>query len=210
MLPIIFPLLVILLTLVTTDAQGQNRMPPLSPDKMTEAQKKAVADLFQNPSGTISGGPYAALLRSPEVLRAHKAAGDYLLNYRGALSPRLTEIAILLTARHWTQQFIWNAHVALAAKAGVSSELVAAIADGRRGAGMAEDDASVHDFCDELLRNKSVSDSTYGSAVSRLGEQAVIEMIAAVGHWSLNAMVMNAVRTPLPPDAASRLPPFPR
>ena len=62
---------------------------------------------------------YAAWLRSPVVLSGRKIVGDYLLVYKGALPPKLTEIAILMTARHWTQQYIWHSHVALATKAGV-------------------------------------------------------------------------------------------
>lgn len=91
-----------------------------------------------------------------------------LLGYKGALPPKLTEIAVLMTARHWTQQFIWNAHIKLAEKAGVRPDLVQAIAKGRRSVKMADDEAMIYDFCDELLRNRSISDATYARALAMI------------------------------------------
>lgn len=192
------------------DLRGQTeRMPPVAPQALSPAQKEAVAASFGGSAPTA--GPYGAWLRSPVVLSGRKVVGDYLLGYKGALSPRLTEIAILITARHWTQQYIWHQHIPLAAKAGVSQAVVAAIADGRRPAAMSDEDAAIYDFCDELLRTQSVSDATYARALKHLGgEQGVVEAVATVGHWASNAMLMNTVRLPLPPGTTPPLRPFPR
>ena len=85
-----------------------------------------------------------------------------------ALSPKLTELAILIAARHLTNSYEWNAHYTLAVKAGLSTDVIAAIADGRRPERMAEDEAILHDFCMELLQNKSVSDATYASGARQV------------------------------------------
>jgi 4-carboxymuconolactone decarboxylase len=184
-------------------------MPPIPFDKMTEAQRQAVAKAFPGSRAPI-GGPYSAWLRSPEVLIGRKMVGDYLLGYHGALSPKLTEIAILMTARQWSQPFIWNAHRELAEKAGVGRDIIQAIREGRRPAKMADDEAVIYDFCDELHRNKSVSDATYTRAVATLGEQGLVEAVAAIGHWASNAMLANTVRLPLPAGAPAPLAPFPQ
>src|ERR1700731_908807 len=115
-------------------AMAQDRMPEIPADKMTEAQKKA-AEEFVAGRGTPVVGPFIPLLRSPEVMLRAKAMGDYL-RFRSVLPPRLSEFAILITARQWTQQFEWGVHAPIAVKAGVSPEIVNAIAEGTRPAGM--------------------------------------------------------------------------
>src|SRR6266850_5553815 len=119
-------------------AQSQDRMPPIAADKLTDAQKKAIEEFRAARSAELSG-PFIPLLRSPEVMSRARAMGDYL-RFRSVLPPRLSEFVILLTARQWTQNYEWNAHAALARQAGVSPDVIAAIADGRRPEKMTEDE----------------------------------------------------------------------
>ena len=116
---------------------------------------------------------------------------------------------ILVTARQLTQQFEWLAHHPIALQAGIKADVAQAIADGRRPAGMAENEEIVYDFCNELFRNRSVSDITYGRAVTRFGEQGVIDMLGVAGYYSMLAMIMNVARTPLPDGASPPLRAFP-
>ena len=115
-----------------------------------------------------------------------------------------------MTARHWTQQYEWNAHHAIAIKAGLDAKILTAVAEGRRPERMARDEEVVYDFCVELQRNQSVSDATYNRMVATLGEQGVIDIVGIVGYYSLIGMVLNTARTPLPPGATPALGPFPR
>ena len=89
---------------------AQDRMPPIPPEKMTDAQKKAAAEFAASRKAEVFG-PFVPLLRSPEVMLAAMAMGDYL-RYRSTLPRHLNELAILVTARHWTQQYEWNLHYA--------------------------------------------------------------------------------------------------
>lgn len=107
-----------------------DRMPALAPERQTEAQRKASSEFLAG-RGTPVFGPFVPLLRSPEVMLRAKAMGDYL-RYKSSLPPKLNEFAILLTARHWTQRYEWAIHQPLALKAGLSSEVVAMVAEGRR------------------------------------------------------------------------------
>jgi 4-carboxymuconolactone decarboxylase len=132
--------------------------------------------------------------------------GDYL-RYKSALPPRLSEFVILLTARQWTQQYEWGSHQPIALKAGLAPETVEAIAQGRRPASMSEDEAAIYEFCDELWRNRSVSDATYARMMSTFGEKGLIDTLGIVGYYTMLAMVMNTVRTPLDPGMPS-LPPL--
>jgi 4-carboxymuconolactone decarboxylase len=197
-----------ILVLGSAGLRAQDRMPPIPAEKMTDLQRQAVADFKAARSVDISG-PFVPLLRSPEVMTRVRAMGDYL-RFKSALPPRLSEFVILLTARRWTQQYEWNAHEPLALQGGLSADIVKAVADGRRPDHMADDEDALYALWDELQRNQSVSDSTYGRAVSRLGEQGVIDAIGLTGQYTLLAMVLNTARTPLPNGAKAALLPLPR
>ncbi len=193
---------------LSAGAVAQDRMPPIPAEKMTDAQKKAAAELTSGPRGSVFG-PFIPLLRSPEFMSRLQKMGEYL-RYKSALPPRLSEFVILVTARRFTQQYEWYVHEPIALKAGVKPEIARAIADGRRPRGMAEDEEVVWDFCDELYRNDGVSDPTYARAVARFGEQGVIDMLGIAGYYTMLAMVMNVARTPRPEGKPSPLAPFPR
>ena len=183
-------------------------MPPIPADKMTEAQKKAAAELAAGPRGGFRG-PFVPLVRSPELMNRVQKVGEYL-RYNNSLPQKLVEMTVLMTARRWTQQFEWNAHYPLALKAGLKKEVAEAIAEGRHPAGMAEDEETAYNFTTELNQNGSVSDPTYARAVSAFKEQGVIDLIAVNGYYSLLGMVMGVARTPLAPGDVPMLKPFPR
>jgi 4-carboxymuconolactone decarboxylase len=189
-------LLTMMVAAMAGSARAQDRMPPIPPGALTDAQKKAIADFKAARSVDISG-PFVPLLRSPEVMTRARAMGDYL-RYKSALPPRLSEFVILLTARRWTQQYDWHAHQPLAIQGGLPAATVAAIADGRRPAGMADDEDAVYTLWDEIQRTQSVGDATYARAIAKVGEQGVIDVLGITGYYTMLAMVMNTARTPLP------------
>jgi 4-carboxymuconolactone decarboxylase len=194
----------VLVLLLAPGARAQDRMPPVPRDKMTAEQQKVMAE-----RGNLVG-PWIPLSRSPEVLRLMMDMRSHVAS-RSLLSPQLTEIPILIAAREWTQQFEWNAHEGIAAKAGLKPEIISAIKDGRRPTQMSEEEESLYELCMELQRTKSVSDLTYARALKALGgEDKIVEAVALQGYYSLLAMVMNTARTPLPPGRTPPLAPFPR
>jgi len=177
-------------------AAAQDRMPPIPPEKMTVAQQAAVAEFKAARAADISG-PFIPLLRSPEMMNRARAMGDYL-RYKSSLPPRLSEFVILLTARRWTQQYEWNAHQAPALQGGLRADIVAAVAEGRRPERLAEDEEAVYALWDELQTRQSISDATYARAITKLGEQGVIDALGITGYYTMLAMVLNTARTPLP------------
>lgn len=187
---------------------AQARMPAIPADKLTDAQKQAIAD-FKAARGAELSGPFVPMLRSPEVMTRARAMGDYL-RYKSTLPPRLSEFAILITAREWAQSYEWYAHYPLAVKGGLKPEIAAAVAEGRRPEGMAADETALYDFCTELHRNRSVSDATYARAIAAFGEQGVIDAVGISGYYTLIAMVLNTARVPVPAGEKPALAPFPR
>ena len=123
-------------------ASAQERLPMLTPDKMSDAQKKAVADYKATRKVDLGPGPFAVLARVPDLL----VPSLHILmhnQFNSALSPRLTELAIIIASRHYTNNYEWNSHYADALKAGLSADLIAAIADGRRPSPMTDDEAAI-------------------------------------------------------------------
>lgn len=193
---------------IVSSAAAQERMPYIPKDQWTDAQKQAVAGLMSSkraPSDVT--GPFIVEMRSPEFMDRAQRVGEFL-RFGTSLPPRLSEMVILLTARGWTQQYEYDAHKPLALKGGLKPEIVDAITEGRRPAVMAEDEAAAYDLCDELDRNKSVSDATYARAVNKFGERGVVEIIGLKGYYTMLAMLMNTNRTQVP-NGKPPLPVFP-
>ena len=186
-----------------------DRMPPLSRERMNEAQRAAADDLIAGPRKAVKG-PFIPLLRSPDLMARLQKVGEYL-RFDSVLPARLSEFATLVVARHWTQQFEWFVHVPLAFKAGISQATVDALREGRRPPALADDERCVYELVDELLRHRGVCDATYAAAVERFGEQGVIDLVALAGYFALVSMVLNVAHTP--PErvpGVAELPPLPR
>jgi 4-carboxymuconolactone decarboxylase len=145
---------------------------------------------------------------SPAVMSQARAMGDYL-RFKSAIGNTLSELAILLTAREWTQDFEWSVHYPIALKAGIRPESADAIADGRRPTALSADEEIVYDYAMELLKNKQVSNATFDRAKARFGAKGVVDMTGIVGYYTFLAMQLNVAQYPQPKDAKKlpRLPP---
>jgi 4-carboxymuconolactone decarboxylase len=174
------------------------RFTELTPETMTPEQWH-VADAIQSgPRGAGLRGPFNALLRSPELADYVQKVGEYV-RFRSSIPARLNELAILIAGRRWTAQYEFYAHRRLALQAGLKSEIADAIAEARRPDGMQEDETIVYDFASELLQTGQVSDATYERVLSKFGERGVIDLVGAVGYYSLVSLVLNVAQVPLPP-----------
>jgi 4-carboxymuconolactone decarboxylase len=174
------------------------RFAPLDEGAMTDAQRQARDAIASGPRGGVRG-PFNALLRSPVLADRAQKLGEYV-RYDSSLPARLNELAILVIARHWTAQYEWYAHSKLALAAGLSPQVVAAIAEGRRPAALQADESAVYGFCKELHEGKAVSDAAYEAVAGLFGERGVVDLIGVCGYYTLVSMVLNVDRTPLPPD----------
>jgi 4-carboxymuconolactone decarboxylase len=189
-------------------AGAQERMPPIPADKMTDAQKKAVAEYKAIRGTDLTGPPWSVLLRVPDQVVPALQIRMHYLN-KSVLGPHLTEFAILLGARRWTNNWEWNAHAPAAETAGVKREVIAALAEGRRPDAMSEEEAVAYDLSAELQSNQSVSDGTYAKALAKFGEAGVVELASIQGYYTYLAMVMNAARVGVQQNARPPLERFP-
>ena len=177
-------------------AAAGDRLPPLTHEQMTDAQRVAAAEISSGPRGAVIG-PFAPLLRSPELMTRLQKVGEYL-RYESPLDRRLFEMTILWVARWWDQQFEWTYHHPLALEAGLDPAVADAIAEDRRPEDMDDAAAAVWEVLDELFRTRRVSDRAWAAGVAQLGEVGIVEVVATAGYYSTLAAVMNAARTPAP------------
>lgn len=156
---------------------------------LTPVQRRA-AEEFRRLRGVDPFGPFIPLLKSPELMPRVAALGEYL-RYRSALPPRLSELAILITAAHWRQEFEWEIHAPIAAKAGIPGEVIDALWNGERPTGLAADQAALYDFCVTLHRDRKPTPDMLARANTVLGEHGVMDAIGICGYYALLAMVLN-------------------
>jgi 4-carboxymuconolactone decarboxylase len=169
-----------------------DRLGPIALEDMTPDQRAAAQAIIDGPRGAVYG-PFVPLLRSPELMEYAQRMGEYL-RYRSAIGVRLSELAILVTARQWNQGVEWAIHAPIAAQVGIPASVIHAIAERRRPDDMLVDEAVVHDFCVELHEGKSVSDRLYADALALFGEHGVVDLMGINGYYTFLAMVMNTAR----------------
>ncbi len=172
------------------------RFPLLTDATMTSRQREVYQGIVSGPRKGASG-PFNALLRSPEVAERVQKVGEYV-RFQTSIPAPLNEMAILIAGRFWSAQFEFWAHRRLGITAGLGEAIIDAIAAGRRPSPMTDDERIVYDFCAELFRDKAVSDQSFKAVVDRFGDRGVIDLIAAVGYYSIVSMVLNIDRYPLP------------
>lgn len=161
------------------------------------ADVRPLADDILKVSSAALGGPYNALLRSPEMARRCFDLLDYL-RFRTSVEKRLNEFAILIQARIANAQYEWWAHEPIARRAGLSDTVMADLRACRRPAAMQDDERLVYDFCVQLSLNHRVPDALWQEAVTTLGEQRVIDLTVLSGTYVMVSMLLNATQVGIP------------
>jgi 4-carboxymuconolactone decarboxylase len=176
----------------------------ISAAEMTSAQKEVHDEIVAGKRGRF-GGPFEILIRAPEACRHLQRLGEYL-RWGSSLPPALSELAICVTARHLRVNLEWHAHAPLAVEAGVPAAAVEAIRTGATPSFTATDQALVYRVVTELIDTKRLSDTSFAEAISRFGEQGVVELGTIVGYYTGSGTARNAFQVSLRAGAPQ---PFP-
>ena len=172
------------------------RLTQISYDALPDAVKPLADDILKVSSAAL-GGPYNALLRSPEMARRCFDHLDYL-RFRTSVNKRLNEFAILIQARISNAQYEWWAHEIIARKAGLSDAVMNDLRECKRPSSMQEDERLVYDYCIQLSLNHRVPDALWQEAVDKMGEQAVIDLTVLSGTYVMVSMLLNATQVGIP------------
>jgi 4-carboxymuconolactone decarboxylase len=176
------------------------RIPALAPEDLSAEQRAVWDAIASGPRGVVQG-PLNLWLNSPGLGQRAQELGAFC-RYGTSLPPRLSELAILVIGAYWRAGFEWHVHAPIAEKAGIASEAVAAIKDGKTPAFDKADEQAVHDFAHELLTRREVSDATYAAAEAAVGTLGVVDLTGVLGYYGLISMTIKAFRVPVPAGEA--------
>jgi len=175
------------------------RLALIDEPRMNDAQRALLEGLRAGPRGSSINvrGPFAAWMHAPEFGDLAQKLGAHC-RYKTALPPRLSEFAILCTARLWRAQYEWFAHAPMAQKGGVKARTIEDLRRGRSPKSAPKDERAIYDFIHELYKTRRVTDRTYKRVHSLLGDGATVELVGILGYYALISMTLNVFRM-LPP-----------
>jgi len=173
------------------------RIPLLSAESELSDEQRRVVDAITSRRGGRIPGPYRLSLHCPEFTQLWHPIGE-LLRLKSSFPLRLSELAIITTARAWDCDYIFQAHSAAARQGGIGEPIIAAIARGERPRIEDAEEAAVYAFCTELLERHGVSDETYARATQLFGTPRVVELTGLIGYYGMVAAMLLAHGMPLP------------
>ena len=181
------------------------RLPILSEDTLSSDQRALLESIRSGPRGAGTGirGPFAMFLHAPAFGELAQQFGGYC-RFKTGVPARLSEFAVLVTAKLWRAQYEWYAHVPQAERAGVAKETIRDIHRGRVPKAAPKDERAIYDFIQELYKTRRVSDRNFKRVHSVLGDVATVELVGILGYYVMISMILNVFR--MSPPAGEPLP----
>lgn len=175
------------------------RVAVLAEEKLTPAQQALLDSIRSGPRGGSVNirGPFAVFLHAPAFGELAQQLGGHC-RYNTAVPPRLSEFAILVTAKLWRAQYEWFAHVPQAERAGVKKATIQDLHKGRVPKSAPKDERAIYDFIQDLYKTRRVSDKNFKRVSTILGEAATVEFVGILGYYVLISMILNVFRMPIP------------
>jgi 4-carboxymuconolactone decarboxylase len=179
------------------------RLKLLSPDEMNQDQKQTYDESIAGKRGKPPP-PMMAWLNSPEMARHATRLGGFL-RFDTVFPAKISEIAILVTARHWTSHYEWYAHKQLALEGGMDPKIIDDIRDRRTPQFDDPKARIVYDVSKSLHEGLGVAKSLYDEAVNVVGQRGIVEIIGLCGYYTLVSMTLNTFEFGLPDGQVSEL-----
>ncbi len=179
------------------------RLPILAEDTLAPEQRALLDSIRSGPRGSSVQirGPFAVFLHSPVYGQLAQTLGGHL-RFNTAVPPRLSEFAVLCTAKLWRAQYEWFAHVPQAERAGVKTATIRDLQAGRKPKSAPKDEIAIYDFIQELYKTRRVSDKNYKRVHAVLGDSATVELVGILGYYTMISMILNVYRM-MPPEGTS-------
>jgi 4-carboxymuconolactone decarboxylase len=176
------------------------RIPLATRDSVPEEQQGVFDALVQQRGNIPNAGPLAIMIHVPELMQRGEELRAYLRSDDSCLPLKTRELAMILTARELDCQFIWNAHAALARRAGIRDDIVDHLRDNKELTGLPPDEAAVVNYGREFFRTHRVSQATFDAALAQFSVRGLIELTNLMGYYALLAFNVNAFAVGLPTE----------
>ena len=175
------------------------RVPILDEAELTGGQRALLDSIRSGPrgGGTTIRGPFAVFLHAPVFGELAQKLGGHC-RFKTTVPPRLSEFAVLATAKLWRAQYEWFAHVPQAERAGVKAQTIRDLHQGRVPKSAPKDERAIYDFIQELYKTRRVSDKSFKRVSAILGEAATVEFVGILGYYVMISMILNVFRMPVP------------
>jgi 4-carboxymuconolactone decarboxylase len=179
------------------------RLKLLSPGEMNADQKQTYDESVAGKRGRAPA-PMMAWLNSPAMARHATRLGEEL-RFNTMFPAKLSEIAILVTARHYTAHYEWYAHKRLALQGGMDPAIPDAIRDRRTPVFDDPKGKTIYEVAKSLHEGHGLSKNLYDEAVKVLTERGLVEVIGLCGYYSLVSLTLNTFEFGLPDGEISDL-----
>lgn len=172
------------------DPQSGFRLPLLKREDLDDVGQRRY-DRAAN-GGNIAGlqGPTGIMLYSPKTSEAQSSISRYLRNEAG-FTPRIREIALLITSRCMDQQFEWVAHEPEGVKAGVPQDVIDVIKYDRPTTGLDEADRVVIELGRAVWRDHKVSPELFAQAKKIFGPHQLVDLVLMMGTHASTAALLT-------------------
>lgn len=171
---------------------GQSpRLEPLPPDQWDAVVRDALSPLLsaQRANPVDAGNVLGTLARHPGLTRAYLQFNAHLL-LDSTLSARVREVVVLRAVLQRRSEYLWEHHIPLAERAGLTREEIEQI---RAGEPSDDIDRIVVRAVDELDEDCTLTDATWTLLRERFDERQVLDLIFTAGCYQLLAVAVNAL-----------------
>lgn len=167
------------------------RLTPLPADEWDDGVRQALSPLLPASHATpeFAGNILGTLVRNQPLAHAYLTFNAHLLRH-STLSARLREVAVLRAALSSRSEYLWDHHVPLALRAGLTVDEIESV---RVGSPVDPVDAVVARVVDELADSKTLTDGTWASVREHLDERQVLDLIFTIGCYQVLAVTVNAL-----------------
>ncbi|HEV8724422.1 MAG TPA: carboxymuconolactone decarboxylase family protein [Candidatus Binatia bacterium] len=164
------------------------------------AGDQKVYDAIAQSRGVV-GGPWLALLHSPEIAERTMYLGSYV-RFESTLDRKVLEFTALIAARELECKHEWAAHINHGQKAGIPMQTVRAVYEKKGVENFSTEEAQIVSFVREMIHSHRVSEPTFQAIYGRFGEKSMVELTATIGYYAMLACTLNTfdVYTATPPE----------
>ena len=188
------------------DPVSLTRLPVLERSDLDDEGKAVYDEVVGRDNPAPTSGPVAVSLYSPKIAGPWNDLNGFL-RYNGDLSPRHTEVAILVAAWEIEQQYEYSAHEPAALRFGAPQAVIDTIKYDREPVGLSPEETLIIRLGRQLMREHRVDSDLFAEAVERFGRTGTVELVTVMGDYVMVGMVLTAIDQHLPKDRPARLPP---